>query len=277
MIITSHLSALSGWIAVAIATYSTNNQTPDAAGACSSLEQSWANVTYYPGDSDYTELNEDYFSADSWLGPACIFAPATTEQMPGAVQILEQTGVSFAMRGGGHMPTANAANINSSGVLLSSSGMTQLQLSEDQSTIEIGAGNKWGEVYEYLKPFKLAVVGGCSGLVGVAGFILGGGISFFGNQYGWASANVAQFDCILANGDFVSATPTNDYSDLYWALRGGANSFAIVTALHLKIVSLPEVTIGQNTHDESVSQEFLDHVIDFAHNGSEDSKAALEP
>lgn len=61
------------------------------------------------------------------------------------------------------MPIANAANINSSGVLLSSSGMTQLQLSEDQSTIEIGAGNKWGEVYEYLEPFKLAVVGGRSG------------------------------------------------------------------------------------------------------------------
>ncbi|KAI4600805.1 hypothetical protein KJ359_012967 [Pestalotiopsis sp. 9143b] len=197
--------------------------------------------------------------------------------MSGAVQILEQTGVSFAMRGGGHMPIANAANINSSGVLLSSSGMTQLQLSDDQSTIEIGAGNKWGEVYEYLEPFKLAVVGGRSGLVGVAGFILGGGISFFGNQYGWASANVAQFDCILANGDFVSATPTNDYSDLYWALRGGGNSFAIVTALHLKIVSLPEVTIGQNTYDESVSQEFLDYVIGFAHNGSEDAKAALEP
>lgn len=61
------------------------------------------------------------------------------------------------------MPIANAANINSSGVLLSSSGMTQLQLSEDQSTIEIGAGNKWGEVYEYLEPYKLAVVGGRSG------------------------------------------------------------------------------------------------------------------
>lgn len=61
------------------------------------------------------------------------------------------------------MPIANAANINSSGVLLSSSGMTQLQLSDDQSTVEIGAGNKWGEVYEYLEPFKLAVVGGRSG------------------------------------------------------------------------------------------------------------------
>ncbi|ETS78416.1 hypothetical protein PFICI_10478 [Pestalotiopsis fici W106-1] len=277
MIATSPLSALSLCIAAATATSATHYQPRDVSAACSSLEQSWANVTYYPGNSNYTELNEDYFSADSWLSPACIFAPTTAEQMSGAVQILARTGVSFAMRGGGHMPIANAANINSSGVLLSSSGMTQLQLSKDQSTIEIGAGNKWGQVYEYLEPFKLAVIGGRSGLVGVAGFILGGGISFFGNQYGWASANVAQFDCILANGDFVSATPTNEYSDLYWALRGGGNSFAIVTFLHLKTVSLPEVTIGQNTYNESVSEEFLDYVIGFAHNGSGDSKAALEP
>lgn len=32
------------------------------------------------------------------------------------------------------------------------------------------------------------------GLVGVPGFLLGGGISFFGNEYGWASANVVQYD-----------------------------------------------------------------------------------
>ncbi|KAK7698714.1 hypothetical protein SLS64_012325 [Diaporthe eres] len=105
------------------------------------------------------------------------------------------------------MPIPDAANIDSRGVLLASSGFDQLKLSEDKSTIEVGAGNKWGQVYEYLAHYKLTVVGGRAGLVGVPGFLLGGGISFFGNEYGWASANVVQYDCVLANGDIVSSTP----------------------------------------------------------------------
>lgn len=212
------------------------------------------------------------------------------------------------------MPIANAANINDTGVLLSSSGLTQLRLSDDQSTIKVGAGNTWGDVYQYLAMYELTVVGGRSGKynvtlsflivrtdnwslgsVGVSGFLLGGGISFLGNQYGWASANVIQFDvrmqasfilsfadclvmnqCVLANGTIISAT-ADEYFDLFWALRGGGNSFAIVTAFHLKTYSLPVVTVGETAYGPNVSTQFLDYVYDFAVNGSGDAKAAIEP
>lgn len=63
------------------------------------------------------------------------------------------------------MPIPNAANIDSRGVLLASSGFDQLKLSDDKSTIEVGAGNKWGQVYEYLAPYKLTVVGGRAGML----------------------------------------------------------------------------------------------------------------
>lgn len=100
----------------------------------------------------------------------------------------------FAVRGGGHMPIPDAANINSTGVLLASLKLRELELSQDASTVKVGAGNHWGDVYEYLEPYQLTVVGGRMGVVGVSGFVLGGGVSFFGNQYGWASSNVAQYD-----------------------------------------------------------------------------------
>lgn len=65
------------------------------------------------------------------------------------------------------MPIPDAANIDSRGVLLTSFGFDQLKLSEDKSTIEVGAGNKWGQVYEYLEPYKLTVVGGRAGTLAV--------------------------------------------------------------------------------------------------------------
>lgn len=113
--------------------------------------------------------------------------------MSDAVNTLTRLNTPFAIRGGGHMPIANAANINSSGVLLSSSGLSHLQLSMDHQTVSVGPGNRWSDVYQYLEPFGLTVVGGRMGVVGVPGFLLGGGISFFSNQYGWASANVVSY------------------------------------------------------------------------------------
>lgn len=46
----------------------------------------------------------------------------------------------------------------------------------DSQTVKIGAGLKWDEVYEYLAPYNVTVLGGRVLGVGVAGFILGGGM-----------------------------------------------------------------------------------------------------
>ena len=48
-------------------------------------------------------------------------------------------------------------------------------LSEEEGTVEIGAGLTWTDVYSYLVPKGLNVVGGHVNGVGVSGFTLGGG------------------------------------------------------------------------------------------------------
>ncbi|RSL53644.1 hypothetical protein CEP53_007703 [Fusarium sp. AF-6] len=249
----------------------------DAAAFYSDFKDTHQNITYLPDEAKYTELNQDYFSATSWLGPACVIAPKTASDVSDAVKALVKGQIQFAIRGGGHMPIPNAANIDSSGVLVASASLNQLILDDEKETIEVGSGNKWTNVYEYLEPYKLAVVGGRAGLVGVPGFLLGGGISFFSNEYGRASANVVGFDCVLANGDIVSATAENEFSDLFWALRGGGNSFAIVTAVHLTTFSLPEVAVGEISYEKNVAEKFLDSTYNFAKFGSEDFKAGIEP
>jgi uncharacterized protein (DUF697 family) len=46
---------------------------------------------------------------------------------------------------------------------------------EDLGTVELGAGLTWVEVYEYLVPMGINVVGGRIAPVGVSGYTLGGG------------------------------------------------------------------------------------------------------
>lgn len=61
------------------------------------------------------------------------------------------------------MTISNAANIDAPGVLISTSNLNNLTLSADQATIEVGAGNTWSDVYRFLEPYQLAVVGGRAG------------------------------------------------------------------------------------------------------------------
>lgn len=96
------------------------------------------------------------------------------------------------------MPIPGYSGIDSTGVLLSSSNLTTLSLSSDKSVVSVGPGRRWGEVYSYLAPSKLTAVGGRVGHVGVAGLLLGGGISFYSSQHGFASDNVVRYQVSYA-------------------------------------------------------------------------------
>tara|TARA_R110002003_G_scaffold70_12_gene6400 strand:+ start:5327 stop:5653 length:327 start_codon:yes stop_codon:yes gene_type:complete len=86
------------------------------------------------------------------------------------------------------MPIRGAANINSTGMQISSSNLMTLELSEDKQTMSIGPGPRWGDVFEYLDGTNLTVVGGRLPPVGVPGLLLGGGISYFSNAHGMSSS-----------------------------------------------------------------------------------------
>lgn len=87
------------------------------------------------------------------------------------------------------MPIDDAANINSTGILISSTNLNLIKLSDNQQSVSIGAGNRWDDVYEYLDGTVWAVPGARQSTVGVAGYLLGGGMSFYSYEYGFGSTN----------------------------------------------------------------------------------------
>ncbi|KAL1593647.1 hypothetical protein SLS59_009161 [Nothophoma quercina] len=146
------------------------------------------------------------------------------------------------MRGGGHMPISDAANINSTGVLISSTNLNTLKLSEDGETMSIGPGPRWGDVFNYLEFTNKTVVGGRLAPVGVPGLLLGGGISWYSVKHGLASSGgkIKAYEAVLADGTIATITANSSYSDLYWALGGGGNSFALITRFDLQ--TFPSIT-----------------------------------
>lgn len=76
----------------------------------------------------------------------------------------------------------------------------------------------------------------------------------------------------------MEATAKNAYSDLFWALRGGGNSFCIVTRFDLKPVEGSHVHVGIAQFDQSQGGGYLDGVYNFGkYGGPSDPKSAIIP
>ncbi|KAI6450586.1 hypothetical protein MCOR22_001740 [Pyricularia oryzae] len=200
---------------------------------------------FLPGDAEYAEEAAAFWSNTQLMSPTCIFRPTSAEQVASAVVGNSGTGTQWAVRGGGHMGIRGANNIDK-GMLIVMSGIKTLRISEDRTAVHVGPGNKWGDVYDYLAQFDVAVAGGRLGPVGVPGLLLGGGVSFYGHQAGWSADNVLEYEVVLADGRTVAAS-ADENQDLFWALKGGSANFGIVTDFKLRTFPSKKVWAGVYT------------------------------
>ncbi|KAH8768287.1 hypothetical protein F5883DRAFT_494823 [Diaporthe sp. PMI_573] len=191
----------------------------------------------YPDSPAYDASLASYYSAQQeGIRPACIVTPETTQDVSKAIKVLathtDNDLCKFAIRSGGHTSWAGASNI-AGGVTLDLRGLNNIDLSEDETMVQVGAGASWDAVYQKLDPLGRTVAGGRVAGVGVGGLTLGGGISHLSPQHGWTCDTVRNYQVVLADGTIAYANE-NHNADLFFALRGGGNSFGIVTRVDLE-------------------------------------------
>lgn len=138
---------------------------------------------------------------------------------------------------------APGAQSNSVGPLFAMTNFNCLKLSKNGTVAQIGTGNRWKAVYEWIEPYGLAINGGRYAQVGVGGLLLGGGINNFGNSHGWSVNSVVNFEVVLASGKLASVN-AKSYPDLFWALKGGSSNFAIVTRFDMKTIPIHGAITG---------------------------------
>lgn len=156
------------------------------------------------------------------------------------------TQCKFAVKSGGHAAFAGASNIGN-GLTIDLVNLNQISVSADKKETSMGTGLVWFDVYSFLEPQGLTVIGGRVSAIGVGGLTLGGGLSFFTSRYGWACDNVNKYEIVLADGSIRHVTYNSQYSDLFWALRGGGNNFGIVTRMWLATYPLTDLWAGVQT------------------------------
>ncbi|KAL4742305.1 FAD binding domain protein [Aspergillus similis] len=191
-------------------------------------------------DAFRKSINSYWAQQEREVMQACIVQPREAGEVAKVIDILKREydkqkafptdksgDVLFAVRGGGQSPVLGGASAKG-GVLIDLALFREVTVSDDRESVVLGAGVRWVDALGALDKKGLTVVGGRSSDVGVAGFTLGGGISFFTPRFGLACSNVLAYEVVLASGKIVTAT-ARSYPDLWRALKGGSNNFGVVT------------------------------------------------
>ncbi|KAI0006675.1 putative FAD-binding oxidoreductase [Xylariaceae sp. FL0662B] len=239
--------------------------------ACQVLAGTFDNATVHPTDVQYNALVTENWSQTAWQSPTCIFQPNTAAELQAAVPIIVNANASFAIRSGGHMPVPYAAAIGA-GILIDLSKFGGTRYDAENNVVVIGAGQRWGDVYPELDQYEVTIAGGRVLSPGVAGLILGCGLSYLSDLYGLVCDNVVNFEVVLADGSLVNAN--NESSpDLYWALKGGSNNFGIVTAFTLRTYPIFHIWGGTKVYPFEALSDILDALAEFQTNPEKDPYA----
>lgn len=167
---------------------------------------------------------------------------ADTDDAAALIRFARDVGVPIAVQPNGH----GASNEMDGTILVRTAALNSTQVNTAAGTARVGPGVSWADVQALASPAGLTGVAGSAPIVGVTGYLLGGGLGWFSRKYGWAAESVTAFEAITAEGDRLTASATTE-SDLFWALRGGGGDYAFVTSVEFTLAPAPSVYGGTMT------------------------------
>ncbi|ORY11110.1 hypothetical protein BCR34DRAFT_624945 [Clohesyomyces aquaticus] len=197
------------------------------ATACNQLASHFKSQILPAGTSAYDEWRSQFWSSYQQDAlPKCIFQPSKADHVVIAVLLSRWSHCPFAVKSGGHAAMKEASSATC-GITIDMAKLNSIVLANDKKIAKIGPGDTWYDVFTKLESEGVSVVGGRVQNVGVGGFLLGGGISLFANERGWACDNVANYELVTAIGAVLHVNQSS-YPDLYRSLRGGGPNFGLI-------------------------------------------------
>ncbi|KAF2178171.1 FAD binding domain-containing protein [Zopfia rhizophila CBS 207.26] len=251
---------------------------PGYHNCCTALQQALPDNVFYSNSSTYDDSVNSYWAAqETQLRPLCVISVHNTEHVQQAVSVLAKLNENsnacpFAIRAGGHGKSGNSNQHG--GVNIDLRGLNSVSLSADGKVASLGSGVTWQAAYLRLDERKLTVPGGRDGTMGTGGLSLAGGVSYVAPQVGFACDNVLNLEVVLSTGKVVNTSATSN-SELHKALRGGGNSFGIVTRIDMETLPLENMWGGTTYYDISTYNKQLQAFYSFAADPKYDEKAYM--
>ncbi|MEZ0075078.1 FAD-binding oxidoreductase [Planotetraspora sp. GP83] len=193
-----------------------------------------------PGEPGY-EAATSVFNLAAPPAPAAAVTVRTVEDIRAAIRFADGERLSLRVHTTGHASPAGRPMRDALLVRTEMDG--KVEIDPHRRVARIPAGTGWGVVAKAAAEQGLAVAHGSSPNVGVVGYLLGGGLSFYGRKTGLAGNGVTAIELVTADGELRRVDASSD-PDLFWALRGGGGGFGIVTAVEVGLFPVAQVVTG---------------------------------
>jgi len=207
-----------------------------------------------PGEAGYEAATASY-NLRSTIAPVAAAVATTTSEVQQLVTLARQRTLKVRVQSTGH--GFNSMRPMGDALLIRTAMELPVSVDRAQKTAVVPAGATWGDVVAASAPFGLAPLHGSSPTVGAIGYLLQGGISFYGRKHGVASNSIRSITLVLANSSLVTVDAESG-SDLFWALRGGGGGFGVVTSVTIGLVDVPSVVTGSTFWPASATATVLE-------------------
>jgi FAD binding domain/Berberine and berberine like len=204
------------------------------------LSEDFRGELLQPGDSGYDDARV------LWNGlfdrhPALIARCRDKMDVVAAVNIGRDSGMTIAVRGGGHSSSGHSSC--DGGLVIDLSQMKGISMDPDSRVCRAEPGLTWGEFDTATQEHGLAVTGGRFSTTGISGLILGSGSGWLERKCGLTADNLISAEVVLADGSVVRAS-ADENPELFWGIRGGGGNFGIVTEFELQLHQVGPVIYG---------------------------------
>jgi len=188
--------------------------------------------------------------------PRVVLQCRSADDIVAAVRYAVDTGAEIAVRGGGHSVAGHSAT--DGGVVIDLSLMREVHVDAEARVAYVGPGTTWGDVDRATSAHGLACPGGVVSTTGVGGFSLGGGIGWLSRAYGMTCDNLIGADLVLASGEVLTVSETEN-ADVLWGLRGGGGNFGVVAQFVLRLHPVDSVVAGVQSYPDTDAEAALRH------------------
>ncbi len=194
-----------------------------------------------PLDGEYDAARRAWnLAAD--LRPAGVVTATTVEQIREALALAAERGMRVAAIATGHSAGA-LPPLDGALLVRAELHAGDVEIDPVARTARVQAGAVWEDVVDAAARHGLAALHGSSPDVGVVGYLLAGGLSFYGRRYGVAANHVRAIELVTVDGDLRRVADDRD-PELFWALRGGSGAFGVVTAIEFDLFPIERVFAG---------------------------------
>src|SRR5262245_18259084 len=193
-----------------------------------------------PDDPDWDDVRKGQNLAVD-MQPEAIAYVHSADDVSKVIHFARDAGLKVSAQGTGHgapaLPSLDGT------ILIKTNEMNDVSIESGTMTARVEAGARAPDLGGAAIKEGLCFLPGSSPTVGVIGYTLGGGLGWLGRKHGFACNHVKAIEVVTADGE-IRQVDHEANPDLYWALRGGGGAYAVVTALHLELLPIPEVYAG---------------------------------